>query len=772
MRVRGTRAKAGAVAGLAAALGTGVLLAGCAPGSNLATDQPSATPAAARLVAFDSCSQLLDRVRAQALEEVGPDGLTSGASGASRAGGVASAAVPGTERTTVDAPMAAAGAASAAPSDASSQASSGSTPDSSVPSFSSTNDQEAGVDEPDVAKTDGNLLVALRQDTQTLEVADVATTPRLRGSLSLSNVVDPTGLFLVDGDAVVLGPGPSPTPVPVPLEGSASGSPLGTAETTSTSAETTPIEGYDPTTVVAVVSLANPDNPVVTRSFTLQGSEVDARLIGGHIEVVVTSSPTLPFVAPNDGSAPAQAAALAANQSVIRTSQPSDWLPSVTSEPSGVTQTTACTAAMAPAEASGLGTVSVIPIDPTADQPGPEASVVGDATTVYASATTLYVATTAWTPQPGPSSPTGSTGPGTTSVGGGPAAVGGAGVVNGPDIAFPPSGDASTDIHGFDLSDPGAPQYLGSGEVPGTLIGQYALSEYQGVLRVATTVGSATPPPNEGVAPSTLSDNRVTILRPQGGSLVTVGTLTGLGTGEKIYAVRFMGPLGYVVTFRQTDPLYVLDLHDPTHPVASGQLPLSGYSSFLQPLSDNLLLGVGQEVDQNLRTTGLQVSLFDVSDPVNPKLLSKDVLSDASSTAENDPHALLYWAPAQLAVMPVSQYGSVPVDDGTAAPTAPFDGAVAFSVAGGTLSEAGRLSQPAPAPSGQTSGSYGGVPIPVDIPPGAGVAAPGAIAMPYDAGTTIERALVVGSMLYTVSESGIMASDLSSFAQSAWLAYS
>ena len=108
----------------------------------------------------------------------------------------------------------------------------------------------------------------------------------------------------------------------------------------------------------------------------------------------------------------------------------------------------------------------------------------------------------------------------------------------------------------------------------GTLIGQYALSEYQGYLRVATTVGAPSPAPEDGVAPGAPSDNRVTVLQPQNGALVTVGSLGGLGSGEKIYAVRFIGTLGFVVTFRQTDPLYVVDVSVPLR--AAGQPNAAG----------------------------------------------------------------------------------------------------------------------------------------------------------------------------------------------------
>src|SRR5262249_36601897 len=144
------------------------------------------------------------------------------------------------------------------------------------------------------------------------------------------------------------------------------------------------------------------------------------------------------------------------------------------------------------------------------------------------------------------------------------------------------------------------------------------------------------------------AQSSVYVLHQQGGTLGQMGHVDGLGTGERIYAVRFVGPVGYVVTFRQTDPLYTVDLRDPAHPKVIGELKINGYSAYLHPVGDNRLIGIGQEADANGRVQGTQLSLFDVSDPAQPKRLAQYHVQFGHSEAEFDPHAFLYWPADKL----------------------------------------------------------------------------------------------------------------------------
>jgi uncharacterized secreted protein with C-terminal beta-propeller domain len=272
--------------------------------------------------------------------------------------------------------------------------------------------------------------------------------------------------------------------------------------------------------------------------------------------------------------------------------------------------------------------------------------------------------------------------------------------------------------------------------VPGDLLNQYSLSEYDGNLRVATTTTAARPavppaPPSASpnvappIAPPT-SQSSVRVLAQRGDRLVKVGELDGLGTGERIYAVRFIGPTAYVVTFRQIDPLYVLDLRDPQHPSTAGELKINGYSAYLHPAGDGLLIGVGQDATTQGRATGTQVSLFDVHDPASPRRLSAYKVKSSSSEAEYDPHAFLYWPSTGLTVLPVSSVDS---------------SALVLSVHAAEVRKLGTVRQ------------RGIVDRPGQYSP-------------------IRRALIIGGTLWTMSDSGVQAYDAATLGTRAWIGFS
>ena len=164
------------------------------------------------------------------------------------------------------------------------------------------------------------------------------------------------------------------------------------------------------------------------------------------------------------------------------------------------------------------------------------------------------------------------------------------------------------------------------GSVPGSLLNQFSLDEFEGNLRVAVTLGNFW-----GTTEN--SSNEVYVLN---NNLDVIGDVTDLGTGERIYAVRFLNEVAYLVTFRQTDPFYILDLSNPRSPKVTGELKIPGYSSYLHPLTSNLILGVGMENGY------LKLSLFDVSNKSNPQELDKFRMDEYSSELLYNHRAFLF----------------------------------------------------------------------------------------------------------------------------------
>ena len=164
------------------------------------------------------------------------------------------------------------------------------------------------------------------------------------------------------------------------------------------------------------------------------------------------------------------------------------------------------------------------------------------------------------------------------------------------------------------------------GSVPGTLLNQFSLDEFEGNLRVAVTLGNFW-------GSTENSSNDVYILDK---NLDITGEATDLGLGERIYSVRFLNEVAYLVTFRQTDPFYILDLSNPRNPKVTGELKIPGYSSYLHPLTNNLVLGVG------LENGYLKFSLFDVSNKSDPQELDKFRTDEYSSELLYNHKAFLF----------------------------------------------------------------------------------------------------------------------------------
>ncbi len=232
-----------------------------------------------------------------------------------------------------------------------------------------------------------------------------------------------------------------------------------------------------------------------------------------------------------------------------------------------------------------------------------------------------------------------------------------------------------TTIHRFDLDQSGTPTYHDSLRVPGTLHNSFSLSEHDNYLRVATT----TRPQSrfwmrDRGSLENRDENHLFVLGDNNGKLDVVGSIEGLAPGEKIWSARFSDDLGFLVTFKKVDPLFTLDLKDPTQPKVAGELKIPGVSTYLQEIDQNHLLAVGYGGDEKGTDFQTTVSLFDVSDLKNPKLADSlqfsleeglnHSWSRVSSEANQTHLAVNYFSPVAMTAIPLetNRYIQNPLD--------------------------------------------------------------------------------------------------------------
>lgn len=571
------------IAGFAIALPRDGGNSGAASGAGGA--EPAAAGAAFALTGplkpFNTCDAVLKYFKDQA-----PDYLIESARGgmASAGGALASRAGVPDERSIPD------------------SSGKGAVPAATTPGYSTTNVQEAGVDEPDIVKTDGNRIVAVAQARVHLVGVNAGkmTLRKTLPDMMVRNVFLSGERLLVFSDRMDQGFEPG----------------LGWAGQQA---------------VLTMYDIANLSDPKLIATLTVDGDVLDARLVGTQVRVVTASSPDVDAPSPvygpdGDISRKSKDGLLAA----VAESTVDDWLPTYTLRDGAGAQVSKgrlvdCDNLARPEKFSGLDTVVVSSFDITsALQSRKTVGVIAGGQQIYATDMSTYVSTTDW-------SRDGST--------------------------------PKTSVHKFVTAQSGASTYRGSGEVPGTLLSQYAMSEYQGVLRVASTVSEL----RGWVNSRQVSEGLVTTLQEQAGALRQLGQVSGLGRqdNESIRAVRFIEDRGYIVTYRQTDPLYVLDLRNAAAPKVVGELKIPGYSGYLHPVGADLLLGVGQSgpADGNGKIPirdgqmGVQFSLFDISDPALPRRIDTQTYGGGTAAAEFDPKAFLYWQPRNLIIAPTYLHG-------------------------------------------------------------------------------------------------------------------
>ena len=289
--------------------------------------------------------------------------------------------------------------------------------------------------------------------------------------------------------------------------------------------------------------------------------------------------------------------------------------------------------------------------------------------------------------------------------------------------------EETTDIYRFAIGN-GEARYVGAGEVTGHLLNQFSMDESGGNLRVATTV--------QGYGTSgSYEYNNVFVLDP---AMKTIGSLKYIAPGEQIYSTRFLGERLYMVTFKRIDPLFVIDLSDPTSPGILGKLKIPGYSDYLHPYDATHIIGVGKETEANgwggVSTSGLKLALFDVSDVNHPAEVDHVQIGEAGSDSEalRDHKAFLFSKEKNLLVIPVREVEHVLVEGKYASYTQKiWQGAYAFSVSPGDgFTLRGKVTHS----SDDSSGYYWGS---------------------QDA---VKRSLYIGDVLYTLSSTEIVATDL------------
>ena len=251
------------------------------------------------------------------------------------------------------------------------------------------------------------------------------------------------------------------------------------------------------------------------------------------------------------------------------------------------------------------------------------------------------------------------------------------------------SGYSETGVHKIKL-DNGSIEGIADGSVPGWVLNQFSMDESEGYFRIATTTGYSW-----GVASS---KNNVYVLDPQ---MKVVGRLEDLAPGEQIYSARFMGDRLYLVTFKKVDPLFVIDLSEPTEPRVLGKLKIPGYSNYLHPYDENHVIGLGKEaVDAEggdfAWYQGVKLSLFDVTDVSNPVEVAKIEIGDrgTDSPALYDHKAFLFSGERSLLVIPVleAQVSGQYASEANAYGDFVYQGAYVFDISTEGISLRGRIS--------------------------------------------------------------------------------
>jgi len=563
------------------------------------------------------------------------------------------------------------------------------TPEAGTSGYSKTNVQVEGVDEADIVKTDGKYIYQVNSQRVVIVKACPATKMEKAAVLDFSGQdFSPQELYVDESYLVVIGTSNGNGPVPMQEKSLMIYPPYHRSNTTRAII-------YDVHDKARIKRL---------REVELDGSYVSSRKIGPALYLVARK---------NLGYYPMQ-------------QENEDILPSYrdTAVKDGFTEI-------------GYGQIRYFPEFIGSDytliaglnlaQPDVEAKIytyLGAGENVYASDKNLYVAVAAYHPY--------AKKPGLL-----------------PEILPSPSDNQTTRVYKFAL-DNGQVAYTGKGEVPGIVLNQFSMDEYNGCFRIATTTGDVWRR-DEGT-----SKNNVYLLA---GNLSILGKIENIAPGEKIYSARFIGARGYLVTFKTVDPFFVLDLADPSRPKILGALKIPGYSDYLHPYDQNHIIGFGKDtVESALKNpegnqaetmafyTGMKMAIFEVSDVHNPVEIFTEKIGDRGTDSEllRNHKALLFDKEKKLLAFPVTVMEQKEETGATGTTTIPeygrfsFQGAYVYNVdlnSGFTLK--GRITHL----SGEDclkAGDYW-----------------------YDSNKNVERIIYINEALYTLSKEYIQANQLS-----------
>ncbi len=474
--------------------------------------------------------------------------------------------------------------------------------------FSTTTEQEDGVQEADVIKNDGEYLYVLSRGNLRI----VKATPV--ESMEEVSSVDLRGygfdMYLV-GDKVVAITTPEFEAIPVdsfPADGGGSPGRLEPIETALIAAD----YFYQPRVQITVIDVADRANPQVLSRTQLDGNVNASRMIDDRLYLVMVHYPEfLPRIAESVDAAEAN------NRTV------SDVIPNIKVDVDGVNVVDADVAEPTdfyrPVDQDGWGLTTVVSFDINTPTDYQAQSVVGYPSNAYMSTEALYLTNT--------------------------------------DYDFNGIMRETTDIYKFAVVE-GGTELAATGSVPGRVLNQYSMGEHNGFLRLASTVG----PNFDRLGQNTSeSKNNVYVIEQVEDALTVAGSVEGLAPGESIQSARFIGDRGFLVTFVQIDPLFTLDLSDPRSPQVVGELKVPGFSTYITPMGENHLLTIGRDTTDEfgfVRADGVRLSIFDVSDFANPQLAHSESigLGGAYSEALFNPKALTYFAQRDLLAFPVEIY--------------------------------------------------------------------------------------------------------------------